>query len=35
MTDGDRAANMDPAITVNETDSTIDSDLIEYQLAHA
>jgi sn-glycerol 3-phosphate transport system substrate-binding protein len=27
--------NMDPAITVNETDSTIDSDLIEYQLAHA
>jgi sn-glycerol 3-phosphate transport system substrate-binding protein len=27
--------NMDPAITVNETDSAIDSDLIEYQLAHA
>jgi sn-glycerol 3-phosphate transport system substrate-binding protein len=27
--------NMDPSITVNETDSTIDSDLIEYQLAHA
>ncbi|HVN49948.1 MAG TPA: extracellular solute-binding protein [Acidimicrobiales bacterium] len=27
--------DMDPAITVNETDSTIDADLIEYQLAHA
>ena len=31
VTQGD----MDPAITVNETDSTIDADLVEYQLAHS
>ena len=27
--------DMDPAISVNEADSTIDADLIEYQLAHS
>jgi len=27
--------DMDPAIAVNEADSTIDADLIEYQLAHS